>query len=166
MNLYELTTEAAHLAELMADEAITDEDAAEAAGLQAMILDGLLPAKVESYCHVIALLKRDAAALKAEEKRLADRRRVRENNERHMKESLHDALGLAEVDKVDAGNWTVTRCKTAASLLVGSEDDIPEEYYRQPPPSLDRKRLLDDVKAGKAVPGVQLVTDATHLRIK
>ncbi len=166
MNLYELTTESAMLADIMSDEQVSEEDAERAAELQALILDGLLPSKVEGYCHVIAKLKGEGELLKAEEKRLADRRRVRENNVRRLKESLHDALGLADVKKIEANSWTVSRCKTAPTLLVGSEDDIPEEFFRQPEPVLEKRRLLDAVKDGLEVPGVKLITDETHLRIK
>ena len=126
----------------------------------------MIPEKVESYCHVIAGMERDAKALRDEEKRLAARRKVRENNAKNMKTRLHDALESMDVKKMEAGNWTVTRAKSPASLLVGSEEHIPLTFFIQQLPRLDKKALLSEVKDGLTIEGVQLVDDSTHLRIR
>jgi len=165
MNIYELSTEAQALADILADEETTDELAAQAHKLQEIILEGLLPEKVESYCHVIAKLDRESKALKDEEKRLAARRKVRENNVANMKSRLHDALEAIDAKKIDAGTWTVTRCKSPASLLVGSEDAIPKQFFKQLDPQLDRRALLDAIQDGMEVDGVQL-NESTHIRIR
>jgi len=54
MNLYELTVEAQNLADILAHEELSEDQAADALKLQEIILEGLIPEKVESYCHVIA----------------------------------------------------------------------------------------------------------------
>jgi len=165
MNLYELTVEAQKLAEILSDEDVSDDLAAEAHKLQEIILDGLIPEKVESYCHVIAQLNAEATILRAEEKRLAARRKVRENNVSNMKSRLHDTLESADIKKMDAGTWTVTRAKSPTALLVGTEENIPDTFFVKVDPKLDRRSLLDAIKDGLEVDGVQL-QDSTHLRIR
>ena len=166
MNLYELSMEAQKLSEILSSEDVSDDMAAEAHQLQEIILEDLLPEKVEGYCHVIAQLNAEAAILKAEEKRLADRRKVRENNVARMKQRLHEALEAAELKKLVAGVWTVNRQKSPPSLMIGTEENIPTRFYVKQDPKLDRKALLDAVKDGLEIDGVTIETENTHVRIK
>lgn len=165
MNLYELTTEAATLAALLDSDELSDEQRQQADELHAQILMGLMPRKVESYCHVIAQKEAEAEMLRAEEKRLAARRRVREGAASRMRGALHEALRATGERKIDAGKWTVSIDKSPVSLAVTDDRKIPAEYWRHPEPVIDRAALLAALKSGEAVDGAEIKT-GTHLRIR
>jgi hypothetical protein len=165
MNIYELTTECHTLAVLLDTDEISDELRVKAEALQQEILLFLIPEKVESYCHVIARMQADAELLHAEEKRLADRRRVRENTVTRLKSTLQDALAAADCRKLAAGKWTVGIQASPPSVEITDESQIPKSYYIPVEPRLDKAGIRDALKAGVEVPGAVLAQH-DHIRIR
>lgn len=163
--LYDLTGIAADLATLLDAPELDADSRAKAEAMQAELLNCLIPAKVESYCHVIAQLKGESEMYAAEAKRLTDRARARGNDADRLKDRLREALALAACDKLKAGVWTVALQNAPPSVEVKDEAAIPKDFWKQPAPQLDRAAVLDALKAGTAVAGCEL-HQSKHLRIR
>lgn len=88
MTLYELTGQLVELMEMAEDEEIS----AEAIKDTLEGLEGELEDKADGYARVIKSLESEAKALKEEEKRIANRRSVLENNAGRMKKALEEAM--------------------------------------------------------------------------
>ena len=50
-------------------------------------------------------------------------------------------------------------------MLISSENIIPEDYKVEQAPKVDKKKILNDLKEGKYVPGAELKQDE-RLNIK
>ena len=164
-NLYELTDELANLQSLieLAGGELTDEveDA-----LDAMVLNKETAAdKLEGYGKVLANFNGEAAALKSEEKRLADKRKVIENTVARLKARVSEYMLIAGESKIKAGTFTFAMQNSPPSLDVVDQDKIPMSYYVEQAPTLDRKGILDALKAGEEVMGCA-IKQGKHLRIR
>lgn len=126
MNIYELTGELLELLEMAEsgeiDEALTDT--LEAVGDE-------FDDKIEAYCKVIQTLNADAEMLKAEEKRLAEKRGTIEGNVKRMKNAVENAMRA--VGKTKAGgkffSATIRKNGGKAPLIVEADaSDMPDEF--------------------------------------
>lgn len=77
-------------------------------------------------------------------------------------EAMSDA-GLAKLEQAD---FTVSVRAGPPALLVVSEADIPAPYWRPQPPKLDRQAVLNDLKIGEEIPGVELANRASVLSVR
>ena len=70
-------------------------------------------------------------------------------------------------DKVQTDLFTVALQKSPAKLIVHAEADIPREYFKIIPETvqLDKDAVRTALKAGNAVPGCELA-QGYHLRIR
>ncbi|KAA9007287.1 siphovirus Gp157 family protein [Paenibacillus spiritus] len=121
--------------------------------------------KCDNIAKFITNLNGDIEAYKAEEARLNKKRKYLENKQKWLKEYMQGFLELNNTDKVNTGVFTVKLQKNPPSLNVLDESKIPDTYKIPQPAKVDTKLLLVDVKAGKLIDGVVLVTDKKHLRI-
>lgn len=121
--------------------------------------------KLENIGKVYRNLEGEVAALKAEEKRLADKRKSIENNIDRLKAYSQDALAVTGKDKVKAGMFTFAMQKNAPKLIVLDENDIPKDYLIEQQPKVDKNLLKEAIKNGEKVPGVAL-EQGRSLRIK
>ena len=62
-------------------------------------------------------------------------------------------VGLGKLEQPD---FTASVRAGTPSLVVTSEDVIPEVYWLPQPPKLDRQTLLAELKRGDPIPGAQL----------
>lgn len=126
-----------------------------------------LSIKLEGYCKFIKNLESDIKGLKAEEDRLAEKRRRMENTISRSKEAMKKAVMATGDNKIPCGSFTVAVQKNPPSLkLDASIADIPSKYLIPQEPKVDTKMLTDDLKASeKPVPYAHLEQD-TSLRIR
>lgn len=123
--------------------------------------------KLESCAKVIKNLATDIDALKTEEARLAKRRKSIESNIGRLKDYMHVSMNEVNKTKVKTALFTIYISKGKPTLEILNEQLIPEKYYGEtPPPPLDKRSLLDDLKAGEQVDGVQLGTTDATLQIR
>lgn len=128
MKLYELTSDLLVLQEML-EETVDDQcllDTLE--GVQ-----GEYEVKLESYCKVIKNLEADMEALKAEAKRLTDKRKVLENNVDRLKKAMFDSMKLTGTDKVKGQLFTVAIQKNGGKLPVIVDVDtseLPDELVK------------------------------------
>ena len=153
---YELAAELAFLMEI--DEP-TDE--------QEQQLDNLvmaLPDKVEGCCKYLANIQPTIEGLKAEEKRLSDKRKVLENKVTRFKHYIQSSMEIAGMYDVEAGTFTVKLQQNPKSVKVTDETLIPVDYLVTTT-SLDKVALKEALKDGE-VAGATLESSGLSLRIK
>lgn len=149
MTVYELTQAAADLQQLLEDGVIDEQIFNDT--LEAMLIDE----KVDSVCKVIRNLEAQAAAIKEEEKRLADKRKVAENGVKRLKNSLLE-LAMTMKDRKVKGTLFTVSVGTSKSVEIFNEEWIPESYLIPQPPAIDKKSIGEAIKAGTVIPGAQL----------
>lgn len=161
MRLYDLAQQYNDLIDLLQDE--TDYD------LQVMIqgLEGRIEEKIENTAKVLKSLEADAATLDAEIQRLMKRKATLGNNVAKLKSGIESTMRTLNIDKVQGTLHTISFKKNPPKLNVIRESDIPYEFYNEPvvEPKLDRKKLLDAMKKGLVIDGVEVIQE-TSLTIK
>jgi len=127
-------------------------------------------AKIEGIALYIKNLDSDAAAIKAEEKALAERRRAAESKAESLKGYLASMLG--EGQKLETPRVKLSWRKSSAVQFVLPEADFirynrgkRDELLSYSEPTVNRKAIADAIKAGEEILGVQLV-ERENLQIK
>lgn len=162
MQLYKLTNQYQELYDLL-----STADETEADGLHEILAQNAdaFEDEVENIAKIIATMKGESEAIKTEEERLRQRRQTLENRTDSLKRYLYDNMNVLGLDKVKGELFTVAIQKSPPSLDIPDESVIPAEYFIPVDPKLDRKRLLEDIKAGAVIEGAE-IKQGTHLRIR
>lgn len=163
-SLYELTGDALKLRELLElgdldPEAI--KDAVETNNEEITL-------KLENCAKVIKNIESDIAGLKAEEERLASRRKTYENNIKALKSKMQDAL-LATGERKLKGQLFSFNVQTNPPSVVLDEayiENIPDKYITKPEPVVNKKALLEDLKAGVDLEGIAHLDTTESIRIR
>lgn len=164
MTLYELTEQYMQLL-AMAEDADTDPD------VLADTMEGLtgeLEEKADGYAKVIKSLQADAETIKAEEKRLHDRRTAIENNVDRLMQSLENAMRACNKPKFKTELFSFNIQKNPASVVMDEAciENIPAEYLVFQDPKIDRKKIKEDLQAGKDLDGIAHLEQSEKLRIR
>lgn len=117
-------------------------------------VNGEIDEKLEGYAMVVKNLESDIAGLKAEEKRLADRRKSLEEGIKRMKEAMQDTLLLTGEKRVKTTKFTISLRKST-SVQIENEDLIPEKFFKVT--KTVSKSELTKVLKEQEVPGASLV---------
>ena len=163
-SVYELKNEFNTLWAVLEDELADDE----------MILGAWetaqedLTIKLENCCKYIKNEEALIAGLKEEEERLNARRKAKENAIKRLKALMQDAMTAAGEKKLQCGSFTTSIQNNAPSVVVDEQyiENIPEEYLRIKEPEIDRKKMLEDLKAGKDLEGLAHLEVKQSLRIR
>lgn len=149
--LYELTEQYSKLWDMVNDEADMEALQDTMEGLEGEITD-----KAESIAKLMKSIEADEQAIKAEEERLYARRKALENRRTSIKEYLQQQLIRAGIDKVKGTMFTVSIQNNPPSVNIQDDAAVPDKYYIPQPPKLDKKALLDDLKAGAVYEGITI----------
>lgn len=158
--LYELTDKFKFIQSLIeegADESVFNE------ALENIQID--LANKLEGYAMVIKNIESDVEGYKAEEKRLSTRRKAMENKVKRMKRDMQESMVTANERKVQGKRFSFNVQKSRRVLKVNDDKYIPEGYWVQQPPELNRKELLEDLIQGDEIEGCE-ITQGEHLVIR
>lgn len=159
MKLYELTDDYLNLLEVAEElDEETFQNTLEA-------IEDAIEDKVENTAFLIRNLEADIKTLKDEEKRLKGRRQALENKVARMKDYLFEQLEKAGIDRVKRPLITVSVQNNPPSVKVIDEKLIPSSFMIPQPPKLDKKGILEKLKNGENVPGVELA-QGRSLRIR
>lgn len=158
MRLYDLTTNYRQVLELIEEGDERYLDTLES-------LDEAIEDKTENYGKVIKSVEAGMAGLKAEEKRLADRRKFMENSVKRMKENVEQSMIATGKKKIKGELFTFSIQKNPASVEVLDDSRIPKGFFVQPEPVLNKRELLEELKLGHEIDGVQL-KQTESLRIR
>lgn len=149
MNLYEMTTNAMALYELLISGEIDEQtfnDTLEAMGTEE---------KLESYCKVIRQLEADAEMLKAEKERIANKQKVAENSIARMKTAIANFMHAQNTDKSSAGIFSVA-LSTSKAVSIVDESKIPVRFLVEQAPKIDKAAIRKELLAGEEIEGCEL----------
>ena len=119
--------------------------------------------KLEGYAMVIKNIQSDIDGLKAEEKRLADRRKAMENNVERMKQAMRDALLTVEGNRLKTDKFTFSFRKST-SVQITDETLIPPQFI-ETKTEVVKTDIAKMLKDGAQIPGASLVENQS-LQIK
>ena len=119
--------------------------------------------KLEGYAMVIKNIQSDIDGLKAEEKRLSDRRKAMENNVERMKQAMRDALLTVEGNRLKTDKFTFSFRKST-SVQITDETLIPPQFI-QTETKVVKTDIAKMLKDGAQIPGASLVENQS-LQIK
>lgn len=161
--LYEIAERYKNLAILLEDETIDNEMIMPA--LEA--IEGEISDKAVGIVGFIKSMDYDIDAIKAEEKRLADRRKAIENRKEGIKQYIKSQMEFAGLDKIKSPTFTIALQNNPPALEISDENAIPAEFTviipeRKEP---NKQAIKDALKAGSEVPGCRL-TNGKSLRIR
>lgn len=145
MKLYEITGEILELL-TMAEDLELD---------QKMIRDTMegldfeFEEKAEAYAKVVKTLEMDIAGLDEEIQRMTKRKATIKNNIDRLKKSLENAMIATGKRKFKTALFGFGIQKNPPSLNVLDESKIPEEFWIEQQPKLDKKAALAYVKENK-----------------
>ncbi|MCR5518387.1 MAG: siphovirus Gp157 family protein [Lachnospiraceae bacterium] len=163
-NIYELTQDYLRLLEMAEDPELDPEVIADTfEGIE-----GELEIKAENYAKVMKNLEGDIAALKAEEERLAKKRKAIENNIKRMKGTLQEAMELTGKTKFKTELFSFGIQKNAPSVVIDAADirDIPKDYLKFKEPEVDKAAIKNAINAGVDFEGLAHLEVSQSLRIR
>lgn len=152
MSLYKLTEDWQKVYSMLSDEEVSDQAVFDT--LESIEYD--IAEKAENYGKIITMLKGEAAAAKAEAERLRGLAARIEGNIAALKVSLQRAMETMGASKLEAGTYRFWMQNNPPSVQVVDEAAIPEAYFVQQGPVLDKKAVLEALKSGRTVAGVEL----------
>lgn len=162
MKLYELATNYQQVWN-MVDDPDTDLAVIEDT-LQS--IEGAINEKAVNIVQLVRSLEADAEIIKAEEKRLTDRRRVIENRVKWFKQYIQHQMELAGLDKIKTPLLTLALQNNPPRVEIDNLTELPGEYIEQRIDYVvDKKRIKDAIQSGREVPGARLV-QGKSLRIR
>ena len=160
--LYDLAADYAKVKELLENEDIEPEimqDTLES-------IEGAMEVKAKNIAILVQGLGSDASIIKAEEQRLAQRRKAIENKQKWLKDYLKSQMEYAGIDRFKTPTHTIALQNNPPALHITDEKKIPAEYQVLVPErwEIDKKAVKDALKDGE-VPGAELVVGRS-LRIR
>jgi len=157
--LYELTDRYRNVLEIAG---MLDEEQLQEA-LQA--IDDEIEVKADGYAKVMKELEMQENAIQEEVKRLSERKKHIKNNRDRMKESLANQMEILSKRKIKTDLFSFNIQANPPSLNVLDDRDIPKEFYIEQEPKLDRRELLQTLKRGDVIKGVE-IKQTEGLRIR
>ena len=164
MILYELTNDYINLLALAEDPDTDPEVLADT--LEG--LDGQLEDKADNYAKVIRQIESDVNGLKAEIERLQARKTAAQNNIDRMKANLEQMMIATDKTKFKTELFSFGIQKNPAKVVMDEQyiENVPEEYLKYKDPEIDRKKIAEDLKAGKDLNGIAHLEQSESLRIR
>lgn len=112
--------------------------------------------KVDNTIGLKRSVDADVETIDKEIKRLQAIKKQKANLSDRLKGYLLDMLDQRQLDKYRTSTNYIYKRSNGASKEVTDEKLIPKEYWVSQAPKLNSKQLVDDLKAGKDIPGAQL----------
>jgi hypothetical protein len=106
------------------------------------------------------------AGIKDMQKRLSDRLARVSGRADRLRGLIDQAFQMAEIKSHKFASATISTKTVPRKLIVTDESQIPARFYEPQPPKLDRKALLDAMKAGEGVPGADMSNGGTTIQIR
>ena len=148
-SLYEIAEDVQALDDLI-ESSMVDENGnpreptpEEQATILAMIAESetAFKEKAERICRFRADLLGDAEKFKAEEARLAKRRKVMENKAAALRMYLDMAMVKIKADKLQVGTFRLRMQNNPKSVVVALPDELPADYWRVIPETKEPNKV-------------------------
>lgn len=161
MTLYELTAAWQQVADMLGDP-----DADEETVLDTLEgLDGEIEAKADGYGRIIKNMTAEADAIKAEAARMTARAKTLEARVDLLKARLKEAMEVTGKAKIKTPAFSFSVANNPVSCAVTNWQALPQDFLIPQDPKVDRKKLIDALKAGAEFEGAHLI-QGTHLTIR
>lgn len=161
LSLYEITNA---FPILMENEEMTEEDKDKVK--EELTL--LLQQKSQNIIGYARNIELTIEAMKNEEKRISEKRKMLENRVIKFKEYVKECMEKNGITKIETGLGNLTIAKNPISVEVVNEEEIPSEYKTEiVAVKVDKTKIKNNFKETGEIPnGVNIVTNNTSLRIK
>lgn len=126
-------------------------------------IEGDITDKVESMAKMIKSIEGEEKVFEAEEKRLYDRKMTLANHRISIKKYIEEQLTKIGIDKIKGSLFTVALQDNPPSVSISGT--ISQNYYIPQPSTIDRRKLIEDLKQGIKVENAELVKSRS-LRIR
>ena len=166
-SLYELTAEYKNIYDQLDDPEVDEESFLGFLGL----INEDIHEKAENYAKVIKSAEGDIESLKAEIKRLTDKKKVIENRVDRMKDTLQGAMEITGEKKFTTTlfSFNIQKNPPSCEFDVEDIDKIPEKYHVKQEDKIDKKLMIADLKdekKAKELEGIAHLIQGESLRIK
>ena len=154
MNLYELQ-EAFYNVEMLINNAESDDELIWFK--DAMVeVEASIEEKVQTYAFVIKNFEADVEALKTEEKRLNQRRKMMEKRHKNLKDMLFQFMKETGKEKFKYPQFSVSIRNNPVSVNLLDESKLSDKYLIPQPSKVDTMAIKEDLKQGIVVEGAEL----------
>jgi hypothetical protein len=167
MKLYELEKDYRALMQAIDDEEIPEDAIADT--LEA--IKGEIEVKADNIACLLKNIEADILAIKAEEYRLAERRKTKEKAHERLKQYLSDVLQRMSVDKVETARNKITFRKSESVEILDEEAFIKWAQYNRDDlltfsePKANKTEIKKALKVGTEIVGAQLISK-NNIQIK
>jgi uncharacterized protein YoxC len=113
-------------------------------------IEGALEDKADNYAKCMRMLEADAKGIKAEEERLAKRRKTIESNVSRIKSALQYAMEATGKTKFKTQLFSCTVRNNAESVIIDTDNirNIPDQYLKFKEPEADKTAIKKAIKEG------------------
>lgn len=122
-------------------------------------MSGDLITKAENTIGFMRHLEATAASIKSAEAEMAARRSAIDKRVEQLKEYVLTSMKSAGLQKIECPYFAISVARNPPSVEIYDADSIPLSFMRTPPtppPTPDKKALLDAMKAGTEVEGCRI----------
>lgn len=164
LSLYKITNKFVELMDKAQEGELTEEEYNELGNELALELQN-------KSANIIGYVKNSEYLLdsiKAEEKRLADMRKMGENKLDKFKQCVKENMEKLGLEKIPTELGCLAIAKNPMSVEIENEDEIPSEFKQEVVTTkIDKTAIKNHLKeTGEIVPGTIIVDNKTSLRIK
>ena len=161
LSLYEITS---GFPALMENEEISEEDKNKIENE----LEILLQQKSQNIIGYTKNIELTINAMKEEEKRIADDRKLLESKLDKFKQYVKENMEKLGITKMDTELGTLSIARNPISVEIENEEEIPAEYKLEVVTTkIDKTAIKNHFKeTGEVIVGTRIVDDKTSLRIK
>lgn len=164
LSLYNITNKFAELMDKAQDGDLTEEEYNELGEELAIELQN-------KSANIIGYIKNSESlldAIKTEEKRLADMRKMGEAKLDKFKCYVKENMAKLDLKEIPTELGKLSISKNPMSVEIENEDEIPSEFKQEIVTiKIDKTAIKKHFKeTGEIVPGIMIVDDKTSLRVK
>lgn len=105
-------------------------------------------------------------SIEARAKRLKLRGERLDAQSERLRAAIALAMEMATLKKVELAAATVSLRAVPPKAIISSEADLPSSFWRQPDPVIDKKAVLEALKAKQHVPGAELSNGGMSITVR
>lgn len=160
MTLYDIQGEFLQLYQM------ATEDGDEQAFLDTLeSLQGELEVKAGGYTNIIKQLEMEMNECDKAMNAFKAKKELRANHIKRMKEALINAMDIAGLDELPAGNYTLKIAKNGGVQPLKIDGDVPDTFMKVVY-EVDNAKIRDALKEGQELEFAHLEERGRHLNIK
>ena len=131
-------------------------------------LTELLQQKSQNIIGYTKNIELTIEAMKTEEKRISEQRKVLENKLDNFKQYVKECMEQNGLKKIETSLGTISIAKNPISVEIENEEEVPNEFKTIiTTTKIDKTKIKDNFKQTGEIPeGVKINTENTRLQIK